>query len=365
MDMRMRIPRRSQPGPIASESASVIASASAGGFPAVPEGVAIRGRRVATLALLAVVVFAVAAMSFSGLFSFFTGPMHWTHGHSLLGPVSLDVAAVVVYGFALDRIEKGESGAQFRLMALVLVGLSAFINWRGALASGNVSEELFFPVMSVMVYWMAHAILGARRRDARRAQHGYKAKAKLEPLPPFGALVWVPWVGAPVDALRALREAVRKRLTAAPTTRNRKTASPPASASATLTASAATHTLAPPPASASESATRTVPATSASATRTLASPPPAASDASGVASASASVSATRITPGGGHGSQSAAIRLAIATLRAERDCEPDASDVVTYLKDQGRPVLIGRVNDVMRRDSERALSLVTREEVAG
>jgi hypothetical protein len=280
-------------------------------------------------------------MSFSGLLAFFKGDLRWSQLHSLLGPLSLDIAAIVVYGFALDRIEKGESGAQFRLMALVLVGLSAFINWRGALGSGNVAEELFFPVMSVMVYWMAHAILGAARRDVGRAQHGYDAKARVEPLPPFGLLVWVPGIGAPWTAIKELRAVVRKRL--AKSTANagaRKRPVPAASDVARAVASSSER-----------------PALTASASAS-----PLASAASAGATANASRPLAPVANGGGHGSQSAAIRLALATLRSEQGCEPAAADVVAYLARNGRVVPIGRVNDVMRRDR---FKVVGQEEAAG
>lgn len=355
----LRAPRRSQPLAVASEYENANASESgsvAAAFSQMREGFATRGRRAATFALLAVVIAAVAAMSFSGLFAFFTGPMHWSHGHSLLGPVSLDLAAIVVYGFALDRIEKGETGAQFRLMALVLVGLSAFINWRGALASGNVSEELFFPAMSILVYWMAHAILGAFRRDVRRAQHGYKAKAKVEPLPPFGVLVWLPWIGAPGEALKAVQAAVRKRLAVTPTTRTRRPV-PGESASGPVRL-ADQRAAATANANASETANRTE-------GQPLA---PVASEASGTASdASESADASAIRTGAtvaGHGSQSAAIRLAIATLASEHPGEEvRAADVVALLAERDQQVPIGRVNDVIRRDRLRVVP--AREEQAG
>jgi len=176
---------------------------------------------------------------------------------------------------------------------------------------------------------MAHDILGAARRDVGRAQHGYDAKARVEPLPPFGLLVWVPGIGAPWTAIKELRAVVRKRLaksTANPGARKRPV--PAANDVARAVASSSER-----------------PALTASAS------------ASPLASAVATANANRVLApvantanGGGHGSQSAAIRIALATLRSERGCEPAAADVVAHLARTGRVVPIGRVNDVMRRD---------------
>jgi hypothetical protein len=293
-------------------------------------------------------------MSFSGLNAWFTGQMRWSQLHALLGPLALDVAAVVVYGFAIDRIEKGESGIQFRVQALVLVGLSAFINWRGALASRNLAEEVFFPIMSVMVYWMAHSILGARVRDVHRAQHGYVAKARVEPLPPLGALVWVPGIGAPLTALRVLRAHVRKRLALkVPASVRRTAASATASASASASGASAISDRERPPAIASVA--------TESASGSASGP---AATASPGASATGPASASGTSDRGGHGSQAARIRHALATLRAERGGPVEAADVVGYLRDQGTPVVIGRVNDEMRRERERLLRVVRDEETA-
>jgi len=306
---------------LADESASdrETASGDATGAWYASDGLATRSRRAGAYLLLAFVMVSVAAMSWSGLFAFATDEMHWSHAHSLLVPVSLDVAAITAALLALDRIEKGETGAAFRVIAAFLVGLSAFINWRRALLTGNIAEEVFFPAMSVIAYGLVHAVMGSTRRDVKRAQHGHKSKARIEPLPRYGLLVWVPWLGAPGDALESLQAAVRKRLTA---TARSRTAGPSSRAAASATASGQ-------------------PGTGENRS---------SDGASEAASEAASATAS------GHGSQSDRIRIAIAALRESTGSEPSASDVREYM---GGSVPIGRVNDVMRRDR---LRLVDREE---
>jgi len=156
-------------------------------------GAAWRSR--ATWLLLAGVFASVGAMSWSGLFGWFTGRLGWSHGHALIGPLALDAAAVACLGLANDRIDKGESGAQFRAISLLLVALSAFINLVGALPSGDLGKIVVFPAMSLVVYWIAHGVMGARRRDIHRAQHGQSSKARSEPMTRYDLLAWVmfPW----------------------------------------------------------------------------------------------------------------------------------------------------------------------------
>jgi hypothetical protein len=162
--------------------------------------------------LLIVVMGAVAAMSWSGVYGFATAELHWTTVHAALVPIALDIAAMSCALMALDSIGKGESGTTFRVLAAAFVALSAFVNWRWALHTGNVAEQVFFPAMSVLAYALVHAVMEKVRREVRREQHGQAARQALAPLPRTGLLAWVPVIGSPRRALGAVREAVAERL---------------------------------------------------------------------------------------------------------------------------------------------------------
>ena len=177
-------------------------------------GFASTGRRVLAYVALVFVMVSVAAMSWSGEYAWFTHRLGWTAGHATLGCISLDVAAMTCALLAVDQIDKGESGIGFRFFAAVLVGLAAWINWRTALATGDITRQVFFPAMSVIAYGLVHLVLAAARREARRRQHGHKSRERVKPLPRFGALVWVPVLGKPRLALNALRDAIELRLRA-------------------------------------------------------------------------------------------------------------------------------------------------------
>lgn len=167
--------------------------------------------RVLAYGLLVVVMGSVAAMSWSGEYGFAVTQLHWSHGHAALVPVSLDIAAMSCALLALDSIGDGEPGTTFRLLAAAFVALAAFVNWRSALASRNLAEEVFFPAMSVLAYLIVHAVMDKARRKVRRAHHGQGART-LPPLPRTGILAWVPGIGYPRDALATIRASVRKRL---------------------------------------------------------------------------------------------------------------------------------------------------------
>lgn len=175
-------------------------------------GFASGGRRIAAYLTLLVVMVCVGFMSWTGEYDWATHELLWVAVHALMVPVALDVAAVSCTLLALDQIDKGESGFAFRVLGAVFMGLGAWINWRYALRSGNVTEEVFFPVMSLLAYALVHAVMSAARREARRRQHGHKSKERVKPLPRFGLLVWVPFFGRPLDALTALRDVVELRM---------------------------------------------------------------------------------------------------------------------------------------------------------
>jgi hypothetical protein len=170
------------------------------------------GGRILAYALLIVVMGSVAAMSWSGVYNFAITQLHWSHQHAVLVPISLDIAAMTCALLALDSIADGEEGTTFRLLAAAFVALSAFINWRDALVSRNLAEEVFFPAMSVLAYLIVHAVMDKVRRKIRRAHHGQAVRKALEPLPRTGLLAWVPGVGYPRRALGVIRASIARRL---------------------------------------------------------------------------------------------------------------------------------------------------------
>jgi len=175
-----------------------------------------RARRGVGYLLIVLVMGAVAAMSWAGLFAFATRDMHWSPGHAALVPVALDIAAMACALLALDSIGKGETATGFRVLTLAFVALSAFVNWRTAIATGNLAEQVFFPAMSILAYALVHAVMGKARREVRREQHGHKARQALAPLPRTGTLAWLPIIGSPRRALAAVRAAVAERLPEVP-----------------------------------------------------------------------------------------------------------------------------------------------------
>jgi hypothetical protein len=167
--------------------------------------------------LLFLVMGAVAAMSWSGTYGWAVSELHWTHTHAILVPVSLDVAAMSCALLALDSIADGENGTVFRLLAALFVALSAFTNWRWALRTGNLAEQVFFPSMSVLAYLLAHAVFERIRRKMKRLQQtGETIRRAVKPLPRLGLLPWLPVIGVPRRALGAVRHAVAERVPEVP-----------------------------------------------------------------------------------------------------------------------------------------------------
>lgn len=140
------------------------------------------GRRALAYTLLIAVMLAVAAVSWSGLYGFAHTTMRWTPVHAALVPVALDIAAMSCALLALDSIDKGETGVTLRVLTACFVGLSALVNWRHALATGNFAEQIFFPACSILAYALVHAVMGKARREVRREQHG---QPQRPPLPRF------------------------------------------------------------------------------------------------------------------------------------------------------------------------------------
>src|ERR1019366_4280470 len=151
-----------------------------------PRMILSRGRKIVAYLMLAVVMLSVAAMSWAGLYAFAHITMKWTPWHAALFPVSLDIAAMTCAFLALASLSRNDSAAGFRVLTAALISLSAFVNYRHALISGNLAEQLFFPAMSVLSYMLIDAVLRKYRRDTRRDRAGQSSRAALDPLPRFG-----------------------------------------------------------------------------------------------------------------------------------------------------------------------------------
>lgn len=175
-------------------------------------GFASKSRRTLAYFLLTCVMACVAWMSWAGEHDWAKRHLRWHDPEALLVPGSLDIAGMYCALRGLDLIDKGENGLGHRIMAAVFIGMGAWINWRNELATGDITREAFFPVMTIMAYLIIHTEMSAARREARRRQHGETSRERPKPLPRFGALAWVPGLGDPRMAFDAIREAVRDRL---------------------------------------------------------------------------------------------------------------------------------------------------------
>lgn len=179
-----------------------------------------RGRKALAYCLLAVVMGAVAAMSWSGLYAFARVTMHWSPGHAVLVPVALDVAAITCAFLALDSLSRNDSAFMFRLLTAALVALSAFVNWRRALLTGNIAEQVFFPAMSLLSYGLIDAVLRKYRVDTRRERMGLPVREAYAPLPRVGPAVWFRYPGRAWAAVsRALADRVPDAATSSDATR--------------------------------------------------------------------------------------------------------------------------------------------------
>jgi hypothetical protein len=173
------------------------------------DGALSRSRRTIAYLLLGTVMCSVAAMSWAGLYAFARQTMGWSGWHAALVPVALDIAALACAFMALDSLSRNDSAMAFRVITAALVALSAFVNWRHALASGNVAEQLFFPAMSVLSYAMIDAVLRKYRRDTRRDLAGRSTREALAPLPRTGLAVWLRF---PSRAFGAVSSALAERV---------------------------------------------------------------------------------------------------------------------------------------------------------
>jgi hypothetical protein len=175
-------------------------------------GITVAGRQAIAHPVMLAVLGLVAYASLRGEVNWAQVHLGWYGLLAYVVPAVLDGAGISLILYALDRIDKGESGFGFRALSVALIGMGVWINWRNALPTGDVTREAFFPVMTGAAYLMVHLVMGAAKRDARRRQHGHKSKERPAPLPRFGVLVWVPGVGMPGRAFGALKEAIELRM---------------------------------------------------------------------------------------------------------------------------------------------------------
>jgi hypothetical protein len=256
-------------------------------------------------------------MSFSSLYAWAREALGWSPGHAALVPVALDIAAMACALLALDSIAKGEAATMLRGLTAAFVGLSAFINWRHAVVTGNIAEQVFFPAMSVLAYAMVHAVFAKYRREVRRDLAGHGHREILAELPRLGVAAWARF---PSRTFGVASAAIAVRLEAAERAlRPSHSASGSRAGQTRLTGSA--------PAEARPAATRD---------RTAAPRP----------------SPTRRSPAhrGAEGDL-AEMRLADAIRAGLAEVGESPREVVAWLAERGREgVPVTRVHDVIRRD---------------
>jgi hypothetical protein len=149
------------------------------------------------------VMLCVAGMSWAGLYGWARHVLHWAPFTAGAVPVSLDIAALTCALLALDTASQNEPATSYRTLTGVFVGLSAFVNWRYRIGSHNLTEQVFFPVMSILAYALIDTTIRKYRRDASRARIGQDARPSPDPLSRYGLLTWVPGIGHPVKAWQA------------------------------------------------------------------------------------------------------------------------------------------------------------------
>jgi hypothetical protein len=124
---------------------------------------------------------------------------------------TFDGAALVAADLALRRAAVADSAVAVKLLMVITVGLSAWLNWNHAVLLGYpLVGRVLFAAPSVISGWLFELQL----RSLRRARvHELGRAAPL--LPAFGAIVWVfhPWA-----ALRHLSRIARSRLHSVPVT---------------------------------------------------------------------------------------------------------------------------------------------------
>lgn len=124
---------------------------------------------------------------------------------------TFDGAALVAADLALRRAVVADPVVSVKLLMLVAVGLSAWLNWQhGALLAYPLVGRVLFAAPSVLSGWLFELQLRSLRR-VRLRETGRTAK----PLPAFGLVVWAlhPWA-----ALKKVSQIAESRLRSVPVT---------------------------------------------------------------------------------------------------------------------------------------------------
>jgi Protein of unknown function (DUF2637) len=124
---------------------------------------------------------------------------------------TFDGAALVAADLALRRAVVADPVFSVKLLMLVAVGLSAWLNWQhGALLAYPLVGRVLFAAPSVLSGWLFELQLRHLRRTRLR-ETGRTAK----PLPQFGLVVWAfhPWA-----ALKKVSQIAESRLRSVPVT---------------------------------------------------------------------------------------------------------------------------------------------------
>jgi len=138
-------------------------------------------------AWLAVVGFAVVAMSWTGLVGFGIDNLGLSEERARLVPLSLDGIAVTLAFFGLRSTLRGDSAVFPRVLAWIVVAGGAAANYYHARSIGQGgAAELFFAGMTVLVYLTFEVVL---RQLRRRQLHD---RGAIEgPLPRFRLARWL------------------------------------------------------------------------------------------------------------------------------------------------------------------------------
>jgi hypothetical protein len=124
---------------------------------------------------------------------------------------TLDGAALVAADLALRRAVKADSAAAVKLLMLVSVGLSAWLNYEhGALLGYPLVGRALFVTPSVLGGWLFELQLGGLHRDRL-----YELGRVAQPLPRFGLIVWA---FHPFAALKRVSRIAGSRLHSVPVT---------------------------------------------------------------------------------------------------------------------------------------------------
>ena len=157
-------------------------------------------------AWLGVVGVCVVAASWTGLIGFAEHILGLSGRARAIVPVSLDGLAVTLAFLGLRSVLAGEPASLPRLLAWVVVGLGAGLNyWHAEQIGQGRAAAIYFGAMTLFVYLAFEVILRQLRRRDLRAQGAVE-----RPLPRFRLARWLRF---PLPTFRAWSAAVEQGLT--------------------------------------------------------------------------------------------------------------------------------------------------------